>query len=284
VRILQYRITKAHENKTIGTYLKQEKGYSSALCTLLKQDERCILRNDLPAWQNTLLKEGDRLTVTIPAACSLVENGSLSVTIVYEDEDVILFDKPHGMPVHPSHGHYEDTLGNFYAAYLHQKGEDGVFSPITRLDRDTSGFCLVAKHPLAAAGFGAEIQKEYLALLSGVLPENYGIIDAPIAREADSVIKRCVRADGKESKTEYRVLKRFDDRTLVRVRLHTGRTHQIRVHFAHLGYPLAGDDLYGGDCSRDDHQRLCCVGLTFRHPVTGQIFSFQKPPSQFEIR
>lgn len=277
MRTLTFTVSQKHEGKTIATFLRQEQHFSASLCALLKKEEEYLLKNGVPVWQNATLSAGDELTIRIPAVCTLSPNTSLTAPIVYEDDDLILYDKPPGMPVHPSHGHWDDTLGNAYAAHLQRNANSAAFSPVTRLDKDTSGLCLVAKHPLSAALLSHGVKKEYLALVCGVLPEDTGSICEPIAREEGSVIKRQVSPNGKPSRTDYQVLRRFTDRTLVRIGLRTGRTHQIRVHFSHLGYPLAGDALYGGDCTRDAHHCLCCVSLSFQHPISRKILSFRKP-------
>ncbi|MBR1532613.1 MAG: RluA family pseudouridine synthase, partial [Eubacterium sp.] len=144
-----------------------------------------------------------------------------------------------------------------------------AFRAVFRLDRDTSGLVLVAKHALAAAKLAGNIDKDYYALVSGRL-ENSGTVDAPIARCGDSIIKRQVSGDGERAVTHYEVVKTVGDNTLVRCKLETGRTHQIRVHMAHIGHPLVGDSLYGGDCSVINRQALHCKDIYFTHPVSGE--------------
>lgn len=203
---------------------------------------------------------------------ALDENPDLFAPIVYEDNDVAVYDKPVDMPVHPSHLHRYDTLGNLFAA----QHKDMTFRPINRLDKDTSGLCAVAKNPFSAAKLSGNIEKTYFAVVCGKLSGG-GTIDAPIGRCDGSVITREVRPDGQRAVTNYTVLGGSGKYTLVRIKLETGRTHQIRVHFAHIGYPLAGDDMYGGDISDITHQALHCGELEFTLPVSGEKICLSSP-------
>lgn len=170
--------------------------------------------------------------------------------ILYEDRDLLVLEKPGGMPCHPGRGHFEDSLGNRAAAYLREQGEDAVVRAVGRLDKDTSGIMVYAKNRMAAARLSAqkqdgEFQKVYFALVKGEMKEKEGKILAPIAPIPGEKMKMQVREDGKSACTQYEVLERKQGCTLVKCRIFTGRTHQIRVHMAWLGYPLLGDVLYG---------------------------------------
>lgn len=274
MRILEYNIEEGHHGLSVQDYLRQEHGYSRRMMSALKQKAGGITCNGDAVKVIEALRAGDILRADLSEHSEIVPNPALSVPVVYEDPDVIVFDKPYGMPVHPSVRHYEDTLGNYYMAHLHQNGEQQGYHPINRLDRDTTGLCLVAKHAYAAHRLSGKVQKTYTAVVCGSMPEDTGEISAPIAREADSIIKRVVSPDGQPSITRYQVLKRGNGYTTVQIRLLTGRTHQIRVHFSHIGYPLAGDSLYGGDIRILNTHALTCTELIFIHPVTKRELQF----------
>ncbi|MGN0641853.1 MAG: RluA family pseudouridine synthase [Huintestinicola sp.] len=239
----------------------------------LKQTENGITRNGILCKTTDRLLRGDTIVLTLPADEKAQDaNHLLSVPKVYEDEDIVIYNKPSGMPVHPSAKHRQDTLGNCFAA------EYGglAFRPVNRLDKDTSGLCLIAKNPLAANISSESISKVYYAAVSGRIAES-GRIDAPIARERKSIIKRVVRSDGKHAVTNYTPLRSNGKYTLLEITLETGRTHQIRVHMAHIGHPLAGDDLYGGSREDISRQALHCGRMTLTHPVTGETITASAP-------
>ena len=203
--------------------------------------------------------------------------------IVYQDQDVLVLNKAPGVAVHPGPGHYSDTVGNFLMDYYRKQGILADFHPVHRLDRGTSGLLLVALH-----GHAQEVLKEqlhspafrrvYLAVCEGVPEPPSGVIDAPIGRLEGSVLARTVRPDGQQAVTHYRTLRTGNGRSLVRLELETGRTHQIRVHMAHLGHPLTGDFLYGTeDHSLIPRPALHAAELSFTHPITGASMSFTAP-------
>ena len=194
----------------------------------------------------------------------LIGGATIDIEIPYEDEDIIVLNKPPLMPVHESRNHIGDTLSNFVAYHC---GEDMAFRAVYRLDRDTSGLVLVAKNELAAAKLAGKIKKDYYAVVDGTV-ENDGIVDAPIARCGDSIIKRKVDENGETAITEYFPIKSNGNATLVKFNLKTGRTHQIRVHMEHIGHSLLGDKLYGGDCSMISRQASHCKDICFTHPIT----------------
>ncbi len=201
---------------------------------------------------------------------SVAANPELSADIVYEYEDVVVFNKPPFMPVHPSQRHHDDTLANLFAARY-----PGLpFRPINRLDRNTSGLCVCAKNQFAAAALSGSISKVYYAITDGTPPGD--TVDAPIGRLGDSVIERCVTPDGKPAVTHFRKIA-GERRALLRITLETGRTHQIRVHMAHIGFPLCGDDMYGGDCTAISRQALHCGEVEFTLPVSGERITISAP-------
>lgn len=187
---------------------------------------------------------------------------------LYEDEDLLIFNKPAGMPCHPSKGHPYDTLANVFAALPSVQGV--TFRAIGRLDKDTTGAVLCAKHAHAAYLLGnmQKVYKYYLALVPSKLPQPDGSVDAPIARESADSQRRCVREDGQRAVTHYRTLLAEDDVSLIALWLETGRTHQIRVHMAHIGCPLLGDVLYGGNCQEMQRHALHCRAMALLNPLT----------------
>lgn len=204
----------------------------------------------------------------------------IPVQVVYEDDFAIVLDKPAGLAVHPTFNYPEDTLANGYAARMAARGESPVFRPVNRIDKDTSGLVLAAKNAYAAPLLAEHVSKLYLAVAEGELPLGPGVIDAPIGRRDDSIIGRCVRPDGKPSRTEYTVQWAENGLSLAACVPVTGRTHQIRVHFASLGHPLAGDALYGGSRGRIGRQALHCAKQTFAVPAgrrTAEGFLFEAP-------
>lgn len=190
--------------------------------------------------------------------------------IAYEDDYLLIIDKPPGMLIHPTVNESGCTLYDHVAAYYRQKQLNCGIHPVSRLDRNTSGLVIFAKEPIVQFWLSQrEIVKEYLAVVTGCLEQDSGIIEAPIARKEGSIIERCVSENGKYAKTAYQVLHRHKDKTLLRLRLFTGRTHQIRVHLAHIGYPLYNDNLYGTPGPQSRHA-LHAWRLSFIHPVSDQ--------------
>lgn len=188
--------------------------------------------------------------------------------IAYEDDYLLIIDKPPGMLIHPTVNESGCTLYDYVAAYYQQKNLSCGIHPVSRLDRNTSGLVIFAKEPVVQFWLSQrEIIKEYLAIATGCIKQDAGIIEAPIARKAGSIIERCVSENGKYSKTAYQVLHRSEDKTLLRLQLFTGRTHQIRVHLAHIGHPLYNDNLYGTPGPQSRHA-LHAYRLQFIHPVS----------------
>lgn len=263
MRIINFEITEKDDKKPIRTFL-QEFGVSASLLTKLKHTENGITKNGVFAKTIEELSTGDTLTIKIENSGSIARPMCIDIEIPYEDEDIIVLNKPPLMPVHESRNHIGDTLSNFVAYHC---GENMAFRAVYRLDRDTSGLVLVAKNELAAAKLAGKIKKDYYAVVDGTI-ENDGIVNAPIARCGDSIIKRKVDENGETAITEYFPIKSNGNATLVKFNLKTGRTHQIRVHMEHIGHSLLGDKLYGGDCSVISRQALHCKDIYFTHPIT----------------
>lgn len=290
-RVLEYIISSDTNPVTVLDFLKQE-GFSRHILSSMKNSSgNCIVLNGERGFGRSVLKEGDRLVVTVPE----VESGEniirteMDLDILYEDEDILVINKPAGMPVHPSMGNYENTLANGIAWYFSQKGEDFVYRCINRLDRDTTGALILAKNPLSAAVLSVQmkrrqIRRTYLALVDGVLPES-GVVDAPIARMDGSVITREVNFEtGESAVTHYERLAVGRYYSLAELHLETGRTHQIRVHMKYIGHPLPGDYLYHPDYRRIQRQPLHSFQLEFTHPITKEPMLFTAPvPEDFRI-
>lgn len=203
--------------------------------------------------------------------------------LVYEDEDLVVVNKAPGVLVHPSHGHFDDTVANFLMARYRENREGAGFHPVHRLDKGTSGLLVVAKHPHAQEQLKGQLhtpafRRIYLAVCEGIPRPPEGCIDAPIGRVPGSLMARQVDPAGQPASTRYRVLRTGQGRALVELELDTGRTHQIRVHMAHIGHPLTGDFLYGTeDHSLISRPALHSARLSLRHPVTGEPMAWEQP-------
>lgn len=286
-RTLTYYISEQDLPSHINGFLK-EKGFSSRNLIALKQNPENVRVNGIPSFMNHTLQSGDELTVRIIEEISSekIPPVKLPLEIVYEDEDLMVVNKPAGMPIHPSMNNYTNSLGNALAWYFQEQGIPFVFRCINRLDRDTSGLTIIAKHAVSAgilssmvAAKGEKgITREYLAIVKGCPTPLQGTIDAPLARKSGSILEREVNFDtGERALTHYRVVSTKNGYSLVSLILETGRTHQIRVHMKYLGYPLIGDYLYYPDMERISRQALHAHHLEFHHPITGEFMSFTAP-------
>ena len=253
----------------LSAILREDMELSLGLMNKLKWQDK-LLVNGTPRHTDFAVNPGDIITVTLdePTPDYPAEDGAL--TVLYEDEHILAVDKPAGMLIHPSRSRLTGTLANYVLGYYQKTGQQSAFHPLTRLDRDTFGVVLLAKNShihalLSAKGF----QKEYWALVKGGPEADSGTIDAPIARLPLPSLLRHVHPDGKPSVTEYTVLKRMGDSCLLSLIPVTGRTHQLRVHCAYMGFPILGDPQYG---TPDDypHQQLLAHKVTLTHPITGK--------------
>lgn len=293
-RIFCYTVSQSEAQQTIREYL-QKRGYSHHILAQIKRTENGILCNGHYAFVTQQLQEGEHLTIrlTEQPPSEHIPAAPVDFSIVYEDEDLLIVNKPANTPVHPSFQNYENTLANGIVWYYAQKGIPFVFRCINRLDRDTSGLLIVAKHALSSSILSSalkkqsaqtltlpdSIQRTYLAITEGKISVP-GTITAPICRKEGSVLERCVdHQNGKPAITCYQPISyRKDlDLSLIALRLKTGRTHQIRVHMGSIGHPLIGDYLYYPRRDLIQRQALHSWKLEFSHPITGESLRFQAP-------
>ena len=272
---MELRLIAARSGR-LSSFLRQELKMSAGLMNKLKWGD-AIRVNGIPQHTDYAVVPGDTVTVRLdePVPDYPAEDGPL--TVIYEDDHILAVDKPAGMLIHPSRGKNDGTLANLVLGYYRRTGQSSAFHPVTRLDRDTFGIVLLAKHAHAHALLQqTPLQKTYHALTLGGPAEDTGIIDAPIARRPLPSLLRFIHPEGKPSVTEFRVLRRGEV-CLLALRPITGRTHQLRLHCAHMGFPILGDPQYGSgesiawsDARGITGQRLCARELAFFHPITGQ--------------
>ncbi|MDO5135424.1 MAG: RluA family pseudouridine synthase [Eubacteriales bacterium] len=284
-RTLTYTVTEEYAGMELLAFLRK-KGFSRRILTSMKPYENALLRNQRPIHGRDALQAGDLLQVFVPETEKphrLVPS-PIPLSVLYEDQDLLVVDKPAHMPVHPAMGNHENTLANAAAAYF--QDEPGfVFRCVNRLDRDTTGALILAKNPFSASVLSADMKRQrvrrtYLALVQGTPPLS-GTIDAPISRKEGSALLRRVNLEhGERAVTHFQRLAAKNGCSLVELHLETGRTHQIRVHMKHLGFPLPGDYLYHPDYSIIDRQPLHSLQLDFLHPVTRKPLCIMAPLPQ----
>lgn len=263
MRKITFTINEKDNGRAIKDYLK-DFGVSASLLTRLKQSENGITKNGEFARAIDKLKTGDKLTIKIENKGTMPTPAKMDIETVYEDDDIIVLNKPAFVPVHESRNHRGDTLSN-YVSYISK--EQTAFRAVYRLDRDTSGLVLVAKHELSASKLAGKIKKDYYAVVEGTIEQD-GEINERIARCGESIIKRCVSEKGESAITQYFPVSTKNGNTLLKFNLLTGRTHQIRVHMSYIGHSLLGDNMYGGDCTLINRQALHCKDIYFNHPIT----------------
>lgn len=295
-RIIHYRIPNSYEGHKISEFLRNQ-GISTKSIIRLKSDVENVLLNDEPGFINRILKKDDMLTLCVKEleSSKKIPPVDLPLSIIYEDEDILIVNKPANMPIHPSMNNYENTLGNAVAYYYMKKGEPFLYRCINRLDRDTTGLTILAKHYLSCGILydemeSREIKRTYYAIVENrtVFDAPYahrllqtGTIDLPLGRKPDSAIERMVDIkNGDKAITHYRVLATNDGLSLLELQLDTGRTHQIRVHMQAIGHPLIGDFLYNPKDTHMKRQALHAGKLSFRHPITKEMLSFTAPVPQ----
>lgn len=253
-------------------------GISSTMRRRIKHNGTCCINGQTASWKD-FVHSGDIVTVELPLKNSFTPE-KMELPIAYEDEYLLAVNKPAGLLMHPTSGSYEGTLANGIAYYYEQTGQQCAFHPMHRLDRNTSGLVLLAKQPQIQHAFEHRhlyYKRLYMALASHAFPAPFATVRSPISRCADSIILRQVAPGGKAAHTDFTRLAYNDEYSLLVVMLHTGRTHQIRVHSSYLGYPLLGDDLYGGTKDLLSRQGLHAYSILFTHPVSGKLITVKTP-------
>lgn len=278
--VLQWKIDAQNEGKLVREFL-QEQHISRTAMTDIKFKGGWIMVNHHDVTVRYLLQEGDQLTVQFPVEkpSEGMKGEEIPLEIIYEDEYLLVITKPAGMSTIPSREHPSGSLANALIGYYERIGLSATVHIVTRLDRDTSGIVLIAKHRhthhlLSQQQRMGRIERVYEAFVSGRFSEAKGRIEAPIGRKSDSIIERVVREDGQYAVTNYSVKESLSHFTWVELQLETGRTHQIRVHLSHLGHPLLGDDLYGGHLNLMKRQALHCRKISFIHPFLKKRLEF----------
>lgn len=267
---MEFIAKETDNNTTVGFFLSKN-NVSKRLLVKLKRQPDGITLNGRHARTIDTVSTGDVVKICFSDNKILEPNPDLNVEIAFENENFVVFNKPPFMPVHPSIKHQGDTLGNFFS----YRYPNLTFRPVNRLDRDTSGLCVVAKNPFYASELSFSVKKTYYAVVTGKILHS-GTIDAPIARQQESIITRIVSENGQRAVTHFKPLKISQNRTLLEISLETGRTHQIRVHFAHINHPLVGDDLYGEKSPLINRHALHCGKLEISLP-NGEILRISAP-------
>ncbi|MGL5675612.1 MAG: RluA family pseudouridine synthase [Cellulosilyticaceae bacterium] len=287
VRYIQYKIEAKDHGKNIGTFLK-EREYSRAVIIQLKTSEKGIMKNGSRVGVRECIEEGDTLDISLEEEISSenIVPTPCELEVLYEDEDILVINKPHDTPIHPSVNNYDNTLANGVRYYYEQQDRPHVFRCINRLDRDTTGTTVIAKNVLSASILARRmeekgIKRHYIAFVEGIT-EEAGTIDLPIGRAEGSIIKRQIdEKEGQRAVTHYKRLQVIQVEgqpvSVVSLELETGRTHQIRVHMAGIGHPLLGDFLYNESNRMMKRQALHAAWCGFHHPITGDYKKIEAP-------
>ena len=283
-RTIEYHIDETDAGLRVEQFLRR-KGYSLQNLAEIKRMPKSVIVNGIHYYMNQYLKPGDRLSIHIcEDKCSeKIPPVQMPLDIIYEDEDIIVINKPAGMPIHPSMNNYTNSMANALAWYYQEQGKPFIFRCCNRLDRDTSGLTVVAKHLVSGSIISTMVKerkfhREYLAIVRGHIDPPCGTIDAPLARKPGTIIERTVDwENGECAVTHYQFVKEANGHSLISLQLETGRTHQIRIHMKHLGYPLIGDYLYNPDMEYIHRQALHSHRIAFTHPITGKAMEFTAP-------
>lgn len=286
---LSYKIKETDKFDNVFHVLKEQFLLSDRLITKLKKVNKIYL-NNLPTYTRKLVNIGDTISVSIDFEedNSNIVATEMPLDIIYEDDYLLVINKPAGIAIHPSILHYSDSLSNGVKFYFDKIGLKKKIRIVNRLDRNTSGLVIFAKNEyiqecLIRQMKTKEFKKEYLAIVEGILDKKSGTLDYPIARKEGSIIERCVSPNGDKAITHYEVLKTFNNLSLVHIVLETGRTHQIRVHFSHIGHPVLGDTLYGNPSKLINRQALHSYRITFTHPILKKVMTLEAPILNFEL-
>ena len=278
---LEYKVNEQTKYTNIRQVLLNEFNLSDRLILRLKRANQIYL-NGIPTHIHHELTVNDIVYVDISfeEECENIVPTKMNLDIIYEDDALLIINKAPNTPVHPSLNHYEDSLSNGVKYYFLSQGIKRKIRPINRLDKDTSGIVLFAKNEyiqecLIKQMKTNKFQKEYLALVDGIIAKDKQTIIAPIARKESSIIERCVRADGDYSETDIELISTYENYSLIKCKLKTGRTHQIRVHTQYIGHPILGDTLYGDSSNLINRQALHAYKVKFIHPVTKEVIQIE---------
>ena len=283
-RNIDYIIDEDSSGLRVEQFLRRKR-YSGQNLSEIKRMPKSILVNGVHYYMRQELSTGDHLQVRICETqnSEKIPPTKLPLDIVYEDKDLLVLNKPAGMPIHPSLNNYTNSIANALAYYFQSQGKPFIFRCCNRLDRDTSGLTIVSKHLVSGSILSdmtkyREVHREYLAIVRGSVTPSEGTIQAPLGRKEGTIIERTVDWEhGEDAVTHYKVVKEANGHSLVSLRLETGRTHQIRIHMKYLGYPLIGDYLYNPDMEYMTRQALHSHHMEFTHPITGEHMSFTAP-------
>lgn len=283
-RNIDYIIDEDSSGLRVEQFLRRKR-YSGQNLSEIKRMPKSILVNGVHYYMRQELSTGDHLQVRICETqnSEKIPPTKLPLDIVYEDEDLLVLNKPAGMPIHPSLNNYTNSIANALAYYFQSQGKPFIFRCCNRLDRDTSGLTIVSKHLVSGSILSdmtkyREVHREYLAIARGSVTPSEGTIQAPLGRKEGTIIERTIDWEhGEDAVTHYKVVKEANGHSLVSLRLETGRTHQIRIHMKYLGYPLIGDYLYNPDMEYMTRQALHSHHMEFTHPITGEHMSFTAP-------
>lgn len=286
-RNIDYIIDEDSAGLRVEQFLRRKR-YSGQNLSEIKRMPKSILVNGVHYYMRQELSKGDHLQVRICETqnSEKIPPTKLPLDIIYEDEDLLVLNKPAGMPIHPSLNNYTNSMANALAYYFQSQGKPFIFRCCNRLDRDTSGLTIVSKHLVSGSILSdmtkyREVHREYLAIARGSVTPSEGTIQAPLGRKEGTIIERTVDWEhGEDAVTHYKVVKEANGHSLVSLRLETGRTHQIRIHMKYLGYPLIGDYLYNPDMEYMTRQALHSHHMEFTHPITGEHMSFTAPLSE----
>jgi len=278
--VYDYTVDKKYEGENVYYFLENEYDYSSRTFRYIIREGKLLI-NDKEARFVDILKYGDLVKVYFPIEHQDADSTNLNIDIIYEDDDIAVINKSAGMVVHVTKSHPLDTLQN--AIYYKWENENKQFKTrfVNRLDMDTSGIVVIAKnkyvhHYIQNQNINGEIDKKYILIVEGIIHEKEGYINAPIMRAEGHPLRRIVHSDGKESISKYKVIEEFNGYSLVEVKLITGRTHQIRVHFSHIGHPIVGDTLYNENKTKlISHQALHAKTISFIHPRNKEYMTFE---------
>lgn len=275
---LEYIVDNLTKYENIKQVLKEELCISDRLIVKLKKSNQIYL-NNTTCFINQKITVGDKILVDLDfeETSDNIVPVEMELDILYEDDVLLILNKPPFMPIHPSMDHFEDSLSNGVKYYFNSIGLKRKIRPVNRLDKNTSGIVIFAKNEyiqecLIKQMKSGNFKKEYITVVNGIINKDFQVIDAPIARKENSIIERCVSNDGDKSITEVQLLQTFDNYSLIKCNLKTGRTHQIRVHLSYIGHSILGDDLYGQKTNLIDRQALHAYKVSFIHPLVRKEF------------